>query len=84
VSHEDKRQLNKRKFSHWQFLPDNGRKYWIDVAGRHGWLARYLKEVNEIEETIRFYQEIYDDRGNLIEIHEKFPVDKGHRKAKEK
>lgn len=65
-------------------MPDNGREYWIDIHGKHGWRARYIKEVNEIEETLRFYQEIYDDKGNLIEIHEKFPVDKGHIKAKEK
>lgn len=42
-----------------------------------------MKEVDEREETIRFYQEIYDDKGALLEIHEKFPVDKGHRKVKE-
>ena len=33
------------------------------------------------EETVKFYQEIYDPEGNLIEIHEKFPVDLGHRKV---
>jgi hypothetical protein len=31
--------------------------------------------------TRRFWQEIYDERGRLVEVHEKFPVDKGHRKA---
>jgi hypothetical protein len=30
---------------------------------------------------VRFWQEIYDDQGKLAETHEKFPVDKGHRKA---
>jgi hypothetical protein len=35
------------------------------------------------ERTIRFYQEIYNDQGELIEIHEKYPIDKGHRKLKE-
>jgi len=28
-----------------------------------------------------FWQEIYDDTGRLVEIHEKFPVDKGHQKV---
>ena len=84
MNHEGKRQLNERKFPNWKVLPDNSRKYWIDITGRHGWIARYIKEVNEMEETVRFYQEIYDDKGNLVEIHEKFPVDKGHIKAKEK
>jgi len=36
-----------------------------------------------MEETVKFYQEVYDTDGNLVEIHEKFPVDKGHRKVKE-
>ncbi len=84
MSRESKRQLNERKFPNWQTLPDNGRKYWIDITGRHGWLARYIKEVNEMEETVRFYQEIFDSKGNLAEIHKKFPVDKGHGKPKEK
>jgi len=42
--------------------------------------ARYVKEVEAMEETVKFSQEIYDDNGNLIEVHEKFPLDKGHRK----
>ena len=36
---------------------------------------------NENEITILFWQEIYDEQGNLPETHEKYPVDKGHRKA---
>ena len=53
----------------------------MDVRGRLGWLARYWKEVDANETTLRFWQEIYDDQGNLVEIHEKFPIDKGHKKA---
>jgi hypothetical protein len=37
--------------------------------------------VDAAEATVRFWQEIYDDRGKLAEIHEKFPVDKGHQKV---
>jgi hypothetical protein len=37
---------------------------------RFGWLARYLKEVDADETTVRFWQEIYDDTGRLVEIHE--------------
>jgi hypothetical protein len=48
---------------------------------RLGWLARYLKEVDANEITVRFWQEIYDDAGRLVETHEKFPVDKGHQKV---
>jgi hypothetical protein len=53
----------------------------LDVTGRFGWRARYLKEVDADETILRFWQEIYDETGGLIEIHEKFPVDKGHQKV---
>ncbi|NJD78914.1 MAG: hypothetical protein FIB08_17780 [Candidatus Methanoperedens sp.] len=52
----------------------------LKVEGRHGWTARYVREVNEKEETLRFYQEIYDDNSKLVEIHEKYPDDRGHKK----
>ncbi len=76
-----KRQLNERKFPNWENLPDSGRKYWLEVKGKHGWKARYVKEVNEMEETLKFYQEVYDKNGRLVEIHEKYPADKGHQKT---
>ena len=57
--------------------PGGGRRYWLDVSGRLGWLARYLKGVDAQETTLLFWQEIYDDQGNLVEIHEKYPVDRG-------
>jgi hypothetical protein len=75
------RQQNERKFGHWSDLPDGGRRYWLEVAGRSGWRARYLKEVDKNETTLRFWQEIYDEPGRLCEIHEKFPVDKRHQKV---
>ena len=33
------------------------------------------------EATLLSWQEIYDDQGNLVEIHEKYPVDRGHQKV---
>ena len=75
---ELKRQQNERKFENWEDLNDGGRRYCYDVLGRMGWRARYVKEVDAREKTVRFYQEIYDERGSLVEIHEKHPVDKGH------
>ncbi len=75
------RTQNEKKFGQWEDLPHGGRRYWRDVIGRQGWRARYLKEVDAAELTVRFWQEIYDERGTLVEIHEKFPVDQGHRKA---
>lgn len=76
----DKRKENEKKFRSWTKLPDGGRRYFFEVPGKHGWLARYVKEVDRLEQTTRFYQEIYDQNGNLVEIHEKFPKDTGHRK----
>jgi hypothetical protein len=72
---------NEKKFGHWDELPGGGRRYRLDVTGKHGWLARYLKEVDVNETTLRFWQEIYDDQGKRVESHEKFPVDKGHKKV---
>jgi len=78
-----KRAQNERKFGQWSELPDGGRRYWHDVPGRGGWRARYVKEVDAQENTLRFRQEIYDPSGRLVEIHEKFPVDLGHQRPEE-
>ncbi len=75
------REQNERKFPNWVELPGGGRRYWLHVPGRQGWHARYVKVVNANEETVAFYQEIYDEHGELVEIHEKFPADRGHRKV---
>jgi hypothetical protein len=42
-----------------------------------------MKEVDADEITVRFWQEIYDDQDKLVEIHEKYPVDKGHQQVQE-
>lgn len=76
------REQNERKFQIWSALPNGGRRYWFDVTGRHGWRARYIKEVDAQEQTTAFYQEIYDETGRLVEIHHKFPDDTGHRKMR--
>ena len=81
---ERKRAKNERKFSYWDEQEGGGRKYWYEVVGKFGFRARYVKEVDEREETIKFYQEIYDNKGNLVEVHEKFPTDFGHRRIKNK
>ena len=75
------REQNERKFGQWRETGDGGRSYWLDVSGHHGWRARYLKEVDADENAVRFWQEIYDDTGKLVELHEKYPVDQGHRKV---
>ena len=63
-------------------MPDGKRRHFYEVQGRHSWLARYVKEVDVSERTIKFYQEIYDGDGQLVEIHEKYPVNKGHVRVK--
>jgi hypothetical protein len=74
------RAQNERKFGRWEELGNGGRRYQLNVEGRQGWEARYFKEVDAGETTVRFWQEIYDGEGILVEIHEKFPVDNGHQK----
>lgn len=75
---ERKRRENETKFGSWEDLPTGGRRYCLEVPGLHGWKARYVKEVDAEERTTRFLQKIYDGDSRLVEIHEKFPVDKGH------
>jgi hypothetical protein len=73
------RKQNERRFDSWVQLPGGGRTYRRDVSGTAGWKAVYFKEVDPAEITVRFCQEIYDDAGKLRSIHEKFPLDTGHR-----
>jgi hypothetical protein len=75
------RAQNEKKFGRWEDLPDGGRRYVLEIAGRLGWTARYLKEVDASETTRRFWQEICNDQRQLVERHEKYPVDKGHEKV---
>jgi hypothetical protein len=77
------RAQNEKKFGKWLSLPNGGRRYWYELKGRQNWKARYVKEVDSKENTVRFYQEIYDETGRLREVHEKYPSDTGHRKIQE-
>jgi hypothetical protein len=49
------RAQNEKKFGAWDELTGGGRRYFLDVPGRHGWRARYLKEVDAAETTLRFW-----------------------------
>ncbi len=72
------RKENERAFSNWETLADGKRRYWRQrPGGDFGW-CRYVKIVDENEKTISFVQEIYDDNGVLIEVHQKYPSDTGH------
>lgn len=76
----DKRRLNERKFKNWKELENGGREYRTEIKGRAGWKAIYVKVVDANENTLRFFQEIYNVNNELVEIHEKYPIDKGHKK----
>jgi len=54
------------------------RMYWFEIEGRMGWKARYIKIVDASELTVSFRQEIFNENGILVEIHEKYPIDNGH------
>lgn len=71
---------NEKKFEHWNELSNSGRRYWYEVAGHHGWKARYVKDVDANERTQRVWQEIFNAEGELVEVHVKYPVDSGHEK----
>ena len=73
------RSQNERKFKDWEDLLNGGRRYVREFVGRGGGRARYIKEVDANERTVRFAQEIYDASGRLVAVHEKFPVDLGHK-----
>jgi len=75
-----KRIQNEKEFQNWQDYNDGKRLYWKDVmaADKSGKLSRYEKLVDSDEKTISFVQKIIDKNGTVIEVHEKFPIDKGH------
>ena len=75
-----KRLENEKKFENWQEDEFENRIYFYEVKGKYGWKARYVKEVDNEENTIKFYQEIYNEFNILVEIHDKFPIDNGHRR----
>ena len=74
-----KQRANEKKYKQWQET-EAGRLYVRKVHGQKGWYAAYYKEVDKEENTLRFWQEIYDEQNNLKEIHHKYPDDKGHQK----
>lgn len=77
------RNANEKRFKYWKETQNGGRLYSRRINGQQGWYALYLKETDKDDNTIRFWQEIYDRENNLVEIHEKYPMDRGHKKLKE-
>ncbi len=76
-----KQKDNEKEYPNMNELGNGGRIYWkeIEAGDNSGKKARYEKTVDKDEQTISFVQKIFDKHGNLLEIHEKFPIDKGHK-----
>jgi hypothetical protein len=72
------REQNERRFQNWQEFSDGTRRYWMDRAGAVSGFQRMIKVVDADEKTMQVLQEIYNDEGELIERHQKYPVDTGH------
>lgn len=72
------RKRNESRFPTWDELPNGGRRYYRFIKGRVKGYARYVKEVDVDETTVKIVQEIYDESGNLVAVHQKFPEDTGH------
>jgi hypothetical protein len=79
----NKRERNERDYPYWEELPNGGRRYWKNVPGKVKNRARYVKIVDANEVTVSFVQEVYDDEGNLIARHQKYPDDTGHEEIEE-
>ena len=54
-------------------LPAGGRRFRLEIRCRSGGRAVYFEEFDPAKKTVRFWQEIYDEEGRLVEVHEKFP-----------
>ncbi len=76
------RLANEKKFKQWKEVENGNRLYWRKVEGKRGWYALYNKEVDASENTVRLWQEIYNEKNEVVEIHHKYPVDTGHQKIK--
>jgi hypothetical protein len=75
------RRANEKRYKQWTETDTGGRIYVRKVLGQYRWYALYIKEVDSKEDIIHFRQEIYDEQDILVEVHEKYPIDKGHQKA---
>jgi hypothetical protein len=52
-----KRLENQKEFPDWTENEDGSRVYWFEIKGKLGWKARYVKETDKEEITLKFYQE---------------------------
>ena len=84
MDREIERKKNERRYDKWERLPGGGRRYTRIVVGASRGRAQYVKDVDAWERTIGFAQMIYDGDGRLIEVHEKYPIDQGYRRVRDR
>ena len=72
------RERNELRFPQWDNLPNGGRRYYRIIPGKIRGHARYMKEVDANETTVRIVQEICNENGKITSIHQKYPEDTGH------
>lgn len=72
------REQNEKEFKNWQELAGGGRRYWRDRPGKTWGFQRMVKIVDAQEMTLFVIQEVYNESGELIERHQKYPEDTGH------
>ena len=44
-----KRRKNEKQFGNWTLTDADGRIYWLEIVGRFGWKARYIKVVDHMD-----------------------------------
>ena len=59
-----KRLSNEKQFDKWTDKKDGDKIYYFEIPGKYGWFSKYLKETDEDDITLRFCQEIYDEKHN--------------------
>ena len=50
----NKREKHEKRFGTWIKIAMGGRKYFKEIPGNFGWKAKYVKEVDADEITLRF------------------------------
>ncbi|HAY35314.1 MAG TPA: hypothetical protein DCY06_14390 [Bacteroidetes bacterium] len=77
---EKKGKNNEKYFKDWIEDEKGKRIYKKKITGKFGWYAVYEKAVDNNEKTISFKQNVYDENDKLREVHQKYPIDTGHKK----
>ncbi len=61
---------------------ESSRKF-ARCEGQNDLVSPVPEACDDQENTIRFWQEIFNENGLLVELHEKYPIDLGHQRQVE-